>query len=82
MPGSDPEAARLRLARRIAELEEQLELCASELAALQDTSLWKLKAMVDADAGRGKNLVAETVRRLRRDIMAARNRLDAMQSHP
>jgi hypothetical protein len=80
--GSDPEAMRLRLVRRIAQLEEQLDLCASDLAALEDTPLWKLKAMVDEAAARGKDLVADMVRRLTRDIMVARNRLDAMRSHP
>jgi len=68
----------LRLIRRIEEIEEQLAVYASDWAAMHDTPLWKLKAMVaDADA-RGKDLVADTVRRLKRDIVAARNRLDAM----
>ena len=77
--GTDPEAARLRLVRRIAQIEEQLTVYASDLEALQDSPLWKLKAMVDDAAARGKDLVADMVRRLKRDIMAARNRLDAMQ---
>jgi DNA-binding transcriptional MerR regulator len=77
--GSDPDATRQRLVRRIAQLEEQLAVCDRELAALQETPLWKLKAMVDQAATRGTNLVADTVRRLKRDIMAARNRLAAMQ---
>jgi len=76
--GSDPEATRLRLARRIAEIEEQLARSADELTAMHDLPLWQLKAMVDAAAARGKDLVADTVRRLKRDIVAARNRLDAM----
>jgi len=80
--GSDPEAARLRLVRRIAQMEERLETYRLELAALQETPLWKLKAMVDEAAARGKDLVADTVRRLKRDIMAARNRLDAIQWNP
>jgi hypothetical protein len=77
--GSDPEAMRLRLARRISEIEEQLEILATELAALTDSSTWKLKAMVDEAAAKGKDLVRETVTRLRRDIMAATNRLHAMR---
>ena len=76
--GSDPEATRLRLVRRIAQIEEQLDVCAGDLAAMQESPLWKLKAMVDAAAARDKDLVADMVRRLKRDIMAARNRLDAM----
>jgi hypothetical protein len=68
--------------RLIAQIEEQLERCAGVLATLQDSPLWQLKTMVDAAAARGKDLVADTVRRLKRDIMAARNRLDAMQWNP
>lgn len=77
--GSDPEAMRLRLVRRVAETEERLEMLAADLAALTDSPTWKLKAMVDEAAAKGKDLVRETVTRLRRDIMAATNRLDAMR---
>ena len=49
---------------------------------MQETPLWKLKAMVDEAAARGKDLAADMVRRLKRDVLAARNRLDAMQWHP
>jgi len=80
--GSDPEAMRLRLVRRIAQIEEQLEIYASDLAAMQESPLWQLKAMVDAASARNKDLVADMVRRLKRDIMAARNRLDAMLWSP
>ena len=80
--GNDPESVRLRLVRRIAQIEEQLELCASDLETLKESPLWKLKAMVDEAAARGKDLISDTVRRLKRDIMAARNRLDAMRLHP
>jgi hypothetical protein len=80
--GSDPEATRLRLTRRIAQIEEQLNVCAIELATLKDTPMWKLKAMVDEAAGRGKDLVRDMVGRLKRDIMVARNRLEATRWHP
>ena len=80
--GSDVEAARLRLVRRIAELEEQLNTYAEELAELRDSPLGKLKALVDEASSRGKDLVGDMVRRLKRDILAAQNRLDAMRSHP
>jgi len=76
--GDDPDAARLRLERRIAQIEEQLVVCSRELADLHESPLWKLKVMVDAAEARGKNLIADQVRRLKRDITAARNRLDAM----
>ena len=80
--GNDPESERLRLARRIAQAEGELDGLARELSELHESPLWKLKAMVDEAAGRGKDLVADMVRRLKRDIMAARNRLDAMQWNP
>lgn len=80
--GSDSAAMRLRVVRRIAQIEEQLEIHARELAAMQETPLWQLKSMVDDASARGKDLVADMVRRLKRDIVAARNRLDAMQWNP
>ncbi len=80
--GGGDEATRQRLVRRIAQIEEQLAAYASELAELRESPLWKLRAMVDDAAARGKDLVADTVRRLKRDITAARNRLDAMRWHP
>jgi hypothetical protein len=82
VPGSDDEAAKLRLVRRIAQIEDQLNACAAERAALQDSSLWKLKAMVDEASGQGTDLIADMVRRLKRDILVTRNRLDAMQWRP
>jgi hypothetical protein len=76
--GSDPEATRLRLIRRIAQIEEQLEVFATELSALKASPSWKLKVMVDEAAAKGKDLVRGMVARLQRDILVARNRLDAM----
>jgi len=78
--GIDAEATRLRLVRRIAQVEEELQLLDDDLAALKATSLWELKTMVDQAAVRGKDIVEDMVRRLKRDIMAATNRLDAMRS--
>jgi hypothetical protein len=79
---SDPDATRLRLTRRIEQIEEELTVCTSDLASLKDSALWQLKTLVDEAAAQGRDLVADAVRRLRRDIMAARNRLDAMQWNP
>ena len=76
---SGPDATRERLIRRIAQIEAELSALTAESAAIEDTPLWKLKAMVDEASGRGKDLVADMVARLKRDIMAARNRLDAIQ---
>jgi hypothetical protein len=77
--GSDLDAMRLRLMRRIAQLEEQLAVIASDLADMKDSSLWQLKAMVDAEAAKGNDLMADMIRRLNRDILVARNRLDALK---
>ena len=76
---SDAEAMRLRLVRRIALIEEQLELLARDLTALKDSPPGKLKAMVDEAAANGKDLVREMVGRLKRDIIVATNRLDAIR---
>ena len=79
---SEPDAIRLRLTRRIEQVEEELAVCATGMAAVQDSALWQLKTLVDEAAARGRDLVSDAVRRLKRDIMAARNRLDAMRWNP
>jgi hypothetical protein len=78
--GDDLDAARQRLIRRIAQMEEELETCARDLVELQESPICKLKALVDDAASRGKDLVGDMVKRLKRDILAAQNRLDAMRS--
>jgi hypothetical protein len=77
--GSDPGAMRMRLVRRIAQIEEELDTIAADVAALRDSPLGKLKAMVDEAAARGKDLVRDMIGRLKRDILVATNRLDAMR---
>jgi hypothetical protein len=77
--GSGSEAMRLRLIRRIAQVEDQLTMLDSDLVELQETPLWKLKAMVDEHAAKGKDLVRDMIGRLKRDILVATNRLDAMR---
>ena len=77
--GTDTEAMRLRLVRRIDQIEEQLAMLAADQAALLESPMWKLKAMVDEEAARGKDLVKDMVRRLKRDILVATNRLDALR---
>ena len=77
--GADLDAMRQRLLRRIVQIEAQLEALDLDLAAMQDSSLWKLKAMVDEEAAKGKDLIADMVRRLKRDILVTTNRLDALR---
>jgi hypothetical protein len=79
---ADPDAARLRLVRRINQVEEQIAACERELAALRDSPLGQLKRMVDEADARGQDLIADNVRRLKRDLIAARNRRDAMLWNP
>jgi hypothetical protein len=80
--GSDDAAIRERLERRLAQIEERLALYDSDLAAVQASPVYELKARVDEAAARGHDLVADLVRRLKRDIMAATNRREAMRSTP
>jgi hypothetical protein len=77
--GTDAEAMRMRLVRRIAQIEDQLEGLAGALADVKDSALWKLKTMVDDEAAKGKDLIKDMVRRLKRDILVATNRLDALR---
>lgn len=80
VPGDDPDSMRVRLIRRIAQMEEQLEALAGNLAELKESPVWKMKAMVDEAAAKGKDLMRDMVGRLKGDLMVARNRLDALQS--
>jgi ABC-type phosphate transport system auxiliary subunit len=80
--GTDAAAIRLRLERRLVQIEEDLALCARDLAALEASQLSQLKALADEAAAKGNDLIADMVRRLKRDILAATNRLDAMRSMP
>jgi hypothetical protein len=60
-------------------MEEQIDALDASLAAVKETSLWKLKTMVDEEAAKGTDLIKEMVRRLKRDILVATNRLDALR---
>jgi hypothetical protein len=79
VPGSDPAAIRLRLLRRIAQLEERLRAAEAETREVQASPLAALKSKVDEAAANGRDLVAELVRRLARDVLIATNRLAAMR---
>ena len=80
--GSDDDAMRRRLERRIAQIEAELDTMARERNEMTTTSLWQLKQLVDAATAQGKDLVGDMVRRLERDILIARNRLDALTWSP
>jgi hypothetical protein len=78
---TDADAMRLELLRRLAQIHDQLEACAGDLAALEASPLWKLKLMSDDASARGRDLVGEMVKELTRDIQVARNRLEAIRSY-
>jgi uncharacterized coiled-coil protein SlyX len=80
MPSGGPDDARARVVHRIEQLEEQIAVADHELTTLKDSPMWKLKAIVDEASARGKNLVRDMVGRLKRDILVAHNRLDAIRS--
>jgi hypothetical protein len=77
--GADEEAVRLRFERRLAQIDELMEMYARDRAEIEATPLYQLKTRVDEAAARGGDLMADMVRRLKRDIMAATNRLEAMR---
>lgn len=77
--GNDPEAMRLRMLRRLSQLEEHLASLSQERAELLASPLGSLKVMVDEAAAKGKDLVAQMVTQLKRDILVATNRLEAMK---
>jgi len=80
--GVDEAAIRLRFERRLAQIHELLEMYAREQSELEASPLYKLKLEIDAAAARGRDLMADMVARLERDIMAATNRLDAIRFTP
>jgi hypothetical protein len=80
--GLDDAAVRLRFERRLAQIDAMMEMYEREQAHAEASSLYKLKAEVDAAAARGRDLMADMVARLERDIMAATNRLEAMRFTP
>jgi uncharacterized coiled-coil protein SlyX len=77
--GTDAPAMRLRLERRVAQIEERMAALDAALAELKASALWELKSKVDEASAKGRDLVGEMVKRLKRDIMVATNRLDAMR---
>lgn len=79
VPGGDPQAMAERLRRRLMQLDEEGEALDGELAALRETPIFKLKTMVDAATADGKDLITEMIRRLQRELLVTRNRLDAMR---
>jgi hypothetical protein len=78
--GTDPAALRLRLLRRRAQIEERLTALAVAARELRSSPVWELKAKVDEAAAQGRDLIADMVKRLKRDILVTGNRLAAMRA--
>jgi hypothetical protein len=79
VPGDDPEAARIRLERRVAELREQVLALDLELVDLARSAIAKLKQRADEAAAEGWDLFVEMRRQVRREIMTAKFRLTGLQ---
>lgn len=75
VPGDDPESARVRLERRVAELREQLLELDLEMADLAGSAIAKLRQRFDEAKAQGWDLFGEMRRQVKRDIMTAKFRL-------
>jgi hypothetical protein len=79
VPGDTPEAARIRLERRIAELREQLLALDLELIDLQGSAIASLKRRVDEASAQGWDFFVEMRRQVKREILTAKYRLVGLQ---
>lgn len=77
--GDDPESARLRVRRKIAEIEEHLLEIDAELADLRGSAIARLKNKIDETRRQGWDLFSEMVQQVKSDIARARARLVAAQ---
>lgn len=78
VPGDDPEAARVRLERRVAELREQLLELDLEMADLAASAIAKLKQRFDEAQAQGWDLFGEMRRQVKRDILTAKFKLSGL----
>jgi len=77
VPDDDPDAARLRTSRRIAEAEEQLAAIDAEFVELRNSAIARLKHKIDETRKQGWDLFAEMVMQVKADIARAKGRLAA-----
>lgn len=73
--GDDPEANRLRLERRVAELGERLLELEAELADLRGSAIARLKRKIDEAKAQGWDLFAEMIRQVKKEIAVSKARL-------
>ena len=77
VPDDHPNAAELRVQRRIAEAEEQLAAIDLEFTELRNSAIARLKHKIDETRRQGWDLFAEMVAQVRSDIARAKARLAA-----
>jgi hypothetical protein len=77
--GDDPEADRLRVERKITEIDDRLAAIDAELADLRLSAIWRLKQKIEATTAQGWDLFAEMVKQVRSEIARATARLIALQ---
>ena len=71
MPESDPDADRLRVARRIAEIDERLIAIDAEIADLQASAIGRLRKKIDDAKAQGWDLFGEMILQVKREVARA-----------
>ncbi len=75
----DPNVDRLRVERRVAELDDRLIAIDAEFADLETSAIWRLKAKIDDARSQGWDLYAEIVNEVKRQIARANARLISLR---
>jgi len=73
--GDDPDANRLRLRRRVAEMEAHFMALDAELADLRASAISRLKTKIDNARAQGWDLFAEMIRQVRSEIASVKVQL-------
>ena len=76
--GGGVAAELIRAIRQIVQVEDRLHAIEAELAALQASELYQLKAKADEAGREGRDLLAEMATRIEKEIEAARRRLQVL----
>jgi len=79
VPADDPDAERLRLQRRLAEMEERLALVEAEFIELRNSAIARLRNKIEETRRKGWDLFAEMVMQVRADVARAQARLVTAQ---
>lgn len=77
--GDDPEAQRLRLSRRVTELEEHLLALDLELTDLRASAIARLQKKIHDARAQGWDLFAEMIRQVRSEIAGAKAQLASLR---